>query len=263
MAPAATESLLFHPKKNKKQPTLFTPKPRPKPVGSPSTPNPTPNAASPSSPSKTQAKKPEPILPDAPYQEYKILSTPVNEWVYDVVRFDNNRKQVDIATWQVPIKYNRKDLRRPETTTEPEAPQAVRPMLGLDGKPVIQDGRIVMVDAQGRPIQNTEAPPKEKDPKKNGKKKFQKKTKQVHLIPDDVRQLRREERYPWVMEDASGKEVWVGRMEEANKADLRAFFMAGTNNTFQFVPAHRWYRFTKPKLGPLPTTEEIESTVSL
>lgn len=178
------------------------------------------------------------------------------------MKFDS-RKSVDILEWAVPVKLNRKDLRRPDTPVNGiEAPKPVGPMLGQDGKPVMGvDGNIVMVDAEGKPIHGDGAPGSSKG--KNGtgtKKRFQKKTKQVFKVPEANRQLRKEERYPWVMEDTTGKEVWVGNMEES-KAKTQAFFMPASNNTFKFVPAHRWYKFQKKPSYYIPTLEEAEALV--
>ncbi|EJD01511.1 uncharacterized protein FOMMEDRAFT_142112 [Fomitiporia mediterranea MF3/22] len=224
----------------------------------PSTPS---NAASPSGGSRSatpqasagaassSATTAEPT-PEVGYQDFRVISTDRFGWKYDVMKFDS-RKPVDVNTWARPIKLNRKEMRRAEGNGNEEAPTPVGPMLGPDGKPVIgADGRTVMVDAEGRPIHEAKnasgsgAAKNSKDDK-GKKKKFQKKTKQVFLVPDHVRQLRKEERYPWVMEDASGKEVWEGRMEDSNKAELYALLMPTPDSSFRFVPANRWYKFQK------------------
>ena len=82
-------------------------------------------------------------------------------------------------------------------------------------------------------------------------------------VAEEIRQLRKEERYPWVLEDASGSEIWVGAMEEVVKAETQAFFMPASNNTFKFVPAHRWYKFQKKPNHYIPSLEEAESLVSV
>ena len=238
MAKRTGVDLLFHPKK--KQPPASPKKPS---QDSSATPTSTPGTPSAPSPSQSQPhstpKRPrpprartddnddKPAPPEGPYTEYKLMSSALNGWKYDVLKFDS-RKPVDINDWEKPVKLNRKDLRRGAggDAAEAPAPQAVGPMLGPDGKPVIGvDGRVVMVDAEGRPIRATPAAVngggaaaegakgKEKEKMTPAKKKFQKKTKQVFLIPEHIRQLRREERYPWVIEDGAGSEVWVGRME--------------------------------------------------
>ncbi|KAF9568899.1 hypothetical protein CPC08DRAFT_702015 [Agrocybe pediades] len=264
MAPkTASMALLFHPKKkNGKQQPGQAPSPR----AGPSTPNSnssqsqgsqtqTTNGQAPPRrrppPKKVESEEEELKLPDGPFQEFKLLSSALNGWRYDVMKFES-RRPVDIFQWVQPIKLNRKDIRKdgPATTT---APEAVGPMLGPDGKPVIgADGKIVMVDADGRPIQaNGQANAGSKDKGKGGaanaKKRFQRKTRQVFFVPDEVRQLRREERYPWVMEDSNptNGEYWTGQMEDISKAETHAFFMPAANDAFKFVPAHRWYKFQK------------------
>lgn len=212
---------------------------------------------------------------DAPYQEFKLMSCDRHGWRYDVMKFDS-RKPVDISTWARPVKLNRKELRR-----DPVAGDGVggvgsqvpmKPMLGADGKPVIgADGRIVMVDAEGRPIHNANGdatPQKGKDgkdkDKEKRKRKFQKKTRQVFLVPEHIRQMRREERHPWVVEDGTGSEVWVGRMEEAAKSETHALFMPAADQVFKFVPAHRWYKFQKRRETHqiAPSLEEAEKMMA-
>lgn len=195
------------------------------------------------------------------------MSSALNGWKYDVMKFDS-RKPVDIMTWARPVKLNRKDLRRddPSDVAGPSAPRAVGPMLGPDGKAVIgMDGKMVMVDAEGRPIRPGDTvaagDAKGKEKASAAKKKFQKKTKQVFLVPDSVRQLRREERYPWVMEDTAGREVWVGAMEEVSKAETQAMFMPSSAEEFKFVPAHRWYKFQKKPSYHVPNLQEAEDLV--
>ena len=264
MAPAPPGAAkLFHPKTKKKGPVgIYGMHPRSTPPQNPKTP---PN---PSTPPTKPSPKPESepataLLPEGSYTDYTLVSSALNGWKYDVMKFDS-RKPVDILRWSAPVKLNRKDLRRPDTSVNgPEAPKAVGPMLGPDGKPVIgMDGRIVMVDAEGKPIHGDGTPGSTRS--KNGpgpKRKFQKKTKQVFKVPEATRQLRKEERYPWVMEDTTGNEVWVGKMEEVAKAETQAFFMPASNNTFKFVPAHRWYKFQKKPNYHIPNLEEAESLV--
>ncbi|KAJ7095386.1 transcription initiation factor [Mycena belliarum] len=244
MGPKPNLATLFHPKKGAKKDTpISSPKkssavPRPKPV--------------------PKDDEEELKLPDTPFQEFKVMSSALNGWKYDVMKFDA-RKPVDLTTWRAPIKLNRKEMRR----DDPSAGQvAVGPMLGLDGKPVVgPDGKFVMVDAEGRPIQaDSGKDAKGKGPAVNGKKKFQKKTRQVYVVPEEVRQLRREERYPWVMEDATQAETWVGQLEDISKSGTHAFFMPAANDIFKFVPAHRWYKFQKKVKHDLPTdTVTMES----
>jgi transcription initiation factor TFIIF subunit alpha len=50
-------------------------------------------------------------------------------------------------------------------------------------------------------------------------------------------------------------------MEEVAKAETQAFFMPASNNTFKFVPAHRWYKFQKKPNYHIPNLEEAEALV--
>ncbi|KAJ3563280.1 hypothetical protein NP233_g9042 [Leucocoprinus birnbaumii] len=240
--------LLFHPKKNKK------PQQPPPPRKTPPTPR----------PKATPEKKQEEDglqLPDWPFQDFRLLSSALNGWKYDVMKFDS-RKAQDVSRWTAPVKLNRKDLRKDEPATS-VVPQAVGPMLGPDGKPVIgADGKVVMVDSEGKPIHSAEGSGKDKgkgaaNAAAAAKKRFQKKTRQVFYVPEETRQLRKEERYPWVMEDSSPdpdkKELWIGQLEDVGKAETHAFFMPAANDVFKFVPAHRWYKFQKKLKHGLPT----------
>jgi transcription initiation factor TFIIF subunit alpha len=252
MAPtAASASLLFHPKVKKVEKKEIP-------------------AVVSKSLSNTPPSPPKPEeslqLPDGPFQEFRLMSSALNGWKYDVMKFDS-RKPIDISTWHTPIKLNRKEPHREEAAPS-YTPEAAGPMLGPDGKPVIgADGRIVMVDVEGRPIHASESSSggwsKDVKSKPMGRKKFQKKTRQVFYVPEATRQLRREERYPWVMEDSMQKEVWVGKLEEVSKSETHAFFMPAANDVFKFVPAHRWYKFQKKPNYHIPSLEEAESIVCI
>ncbi|KAF9534325.1 hypothetical protein CPB83DRAFT_844052 [Crepidotus variabilis] len=258
---------LFHPKKKPQQQQQQGRSPRP---------NPSPNGKrKPLPPKINEEEEDEELkLPDSEYSEFRVLSSALNGWKYDVFRFDS-RKPVDIFHWQPPIKLNRKDTRKgDDSALTAEAPKAVGPMLGPDGKPVVgADGKIVMIDADGRPIHNnsvangsgsggsgTSTPngPGGKDKDKGkaaAKKRFQKKTRQVFPVAEEIRQLRREERYPWVIEDSSANqnELWTAQMEDLGKSETQAFFMPAANSVFKFVPAHRWYKLQKRLKHDLPT----------
>jgi transcription initiation factor TFIIF subunit alpha len=265
--PASSASSLFHPKKKKVAPGPRLP--NAKGNGSPSpTKAAAPKPPRPQSQPKDDLDESGPQLPTTPFTEYKLVSTSLEGWKYNVMKLES-RKPVKFEEWEQPVKLNRKELRRADDAAGPSTQVPVQPMLGLDGKPVIgADGRIVMVDADGRPIHNSNAGGgsgggmADKDGKaKMGPKKFQKKTKQVFLVPEATRQLRKEERYPWVMEDATGREVWVGQMEEAAKSETHALLVPSEGNAFKFVPAHRWYKFQKRPHYKIPDLEEAEHLV--
>ncbi|KAH7914352.1 hypothetical protein BJ138DRAFT_1079736 [Hygrophoropsis aurantiaca] len=261
-----SESLLFHKKK--------------KPVkkdGSGTPPNRVPSASSPRK-SATPRQQPTPPdadtedntkLPEGEFAEYKLMSSALNGWKYDIMKFSSHNS-IDITTWDEPIKLNRKEIKRDEVAAPPQ--QAAGPMLGPDGKPVVgPDGKVVMVDAEGKPMMNNNNAgeahsSKDKDVKgkgpANGKKRFQKKTRQVFMVSEESRQLKKDEKYPWVMEDARENEVWVGRMDDAARAEIHGLFMPAAREFFKFVPAHRWYKFQKRPNHPVLTLQEAEAVMS-
>lgn len=246
-----------------------TPKPQGDGAGPSTSSNITPNGKSGTPPVKsTGSPAATPTEPQLKYQEFRLVSCDRQGWDYEMMRFES-RKPVDIMTFKQPVKLNRKDLKREVAPTNtPQVP--VKPMLGADGKPVVgSDGKIVMVDAEGKPITGDGAqaqpPPSSGNAKKdnqNQKKKFQKKTKQVFLAPEHIRQLRKEERYPWVLEDATGEELWEGRMEETAKTELYGFFIPSTEDAFKFIPAHRSYKFQKRRAQPLWSLEDAEKMMT-
>jgi transcription initiation factor TFIIF subunit alpha len=262
MAPTpAAMALLFHPKK--KDGVVLNPvaQPKKKKVLTP-----LPNAVAPE-----PIKQDEPVsLPpdslDHPCREYQLVTASTGGWDYDVMKFESRSSKVDPRTWEQPVKLNRKEPRRHESGVSSEGPQAVGPMLGPDGKPVIgMDGRMVMVDAEGRPIHNNQNRGQDGGGRGGGRgrggRKFQKKTRQVFLVPEETRQLRREERFPWVLEDATGQETWHATMEEVSKSDTHAMFMPMADGSFQFVPVHRWYKYQKKPSHKVLTLEEAEKLV--
>jgi transcription initiation factor TFIIF subunit alpha len=239
-------------------------------------PNPTPpNGNSPRARSKPRVEESEsPMAVDEPgtYTDFKIISCDINSAKFNGFKFDI-RKPVKLSEMAKPIKLNRKDPLRREDDTDEVANVPLTPMLGLDGKPVIgADGQMVMVGPDGRPAAQHARPkptptPDSKDTK--GKRKpFQKKTKQIFTIPEDIRQRRREERYPWMLEDASGKEVWVGQLDDVTKSETHGFLMTmdddGQGNShFIFAPSHRWYKMARRPnyrtLGLEEAEEEVKS----
>lgn len=275
----------------KEPPTADTPSPgssqnTPNPQSAPGTPKKPPTTgASPATRSVPPRRAPAPKTdddvtpqpPEGPFTEYRLMSSKLNGWKYDVMKFES-RKRIEINDWAKPVKLNRKDSHRNDPALQPAAQQAVMPMVGSDGKHVIgADGKVVMVDAQGRPVRDPAAlaaaeqvkeekgkdkaaggGPGDKDKKP---KRFQKKTRQVFLVPEATRQLRREEKFPWVIEDGAQKEVWVGKIEDVSKSQTHAMFMPAANDVFKFVPAHRWYKFQKKPSHHVPNLEEAESLV--
>ena len=128
---------------------------------------------------------------------------------------------------------------------------------------MIQDGRpIKREEVKKEDPDGAEDKPKEAGPAPKKRKPFQKKTRQIHTIPEEQRQLQREERYPWVLEDQAGQETWVGRIENAEKSATHGLFLTATSTEFYFIPAHRWYKMQKRPNFKTASMEEVEAEVS-
>ncbi|KAF5018849.1 hypothetical protein F66182_9141 [Fusarium sp. NRRL 66182] len=72
--------------------------------------------------------------------------------------------------------------------------------------------------------------------------------------------IRYEEALPWHLEDAEGKNVWVGNYVSALSESNVAFMI--DKSVFRMVPLEKWYRFTsKPPFQPY-TIDEAEALMS-
>ena len=250
--------------------------------GSPSKPRASPNAGrSARKPAAEEDSNDEELLrrppPQGAYTDFVLMSSGGQEgMVFDIMKFDS-RKPVGFENWTQPLKLNRKNPPPRESDDAPK-PGKITPMLGADGNLVIgPDGNVVMMQ-DGRPIMPKKEEPVDEDGEdvkpattKDGKdgqpkkrRPFQKKTKQIFTIPEERRQRLREERFPWLLEDASGSEMWTGRLDGADKGDMHGMFVLypGDNN-FYFLPTHRWYKLQKRQNIKVLDHEEVEAKVCL
>lgn len=211
---------------------------------------------------------PAPATSDTPqgaYVDYKLTSSRHSDKKWDVFKLQSHHDApIDLNSWPAPVKLNRKDFKSRNEVEETAGP--ITPMLGPDGKPVIgPDGKIVMLNADGTRVKKEEDPKGKKKGKEdpNAKKKaFIKKTRQVHMIPEDVRAFRKEHRKDWLLEDNGGglaaNQSWSGKYSDANDKHIYAFFapVPGNDKEFRFIPVHRFYNFTR---NNNVSTERVES----
>ncbi|CAK9441007.1 uncharacterized protein LODBEIA_P48760 [Lodderomyces beijingensis] len=94
--------------------------------------------------------------------------------------------------------------------------------------------------------------------RKNKKNMFKKKTKQINLMDEGKRKLRYEEHYPWVIEDYTGKNVYVGNYE-AGSTELQNVLFVFDKDGFKMIPAEKVYRFTPRNKYATLTLEEAEA----
>lgn len=87
---------------------------------------------------------------------------------------------------------------------------------------------------------------------------FKRKTKQVRVMDEKKRQLRYEEYYPWVVEDYTGDNVYVGSYEAGSSESTHVLFVFD-KNCFKMVPAEKVYKFTPRNKYATLTLEEAEA----
>ncbi|QRW00796.1 transcription initiation factor IIF subunit alpha [Ceratobasidium sp. AG-Ba] len=217
-------------------------------------------------PAKRETGSAGPATSDPPlgrYTDYSLLSSKHSDKKWDVFRLQTHSEvPIDLNTWPQPVKLNRKDYKSPNEIEEQAGP--LTPMLGPDGKPVIgPDGKIVMLNADGTRVKKEEDTKGKKKAKEDPKKKaFMKKTRQVHMIPDEVRAFRKEHRKDWLLEDNGGglaaNQSWSGKYADSNDKRIWAFFapVPGNEKEFRFIPVHRFYNFTR---NNNVSTERVEN----
>ncbi|EUC66080.1 hypothetical protein RSOL_506490 [Rhizoctonia solani AG-3 Rhs1AP] len=211
---------------------------------------------------------PAPATSDTPtgaYLDYILTSSRHSDKKWDVFKLQSHHDTpIDLHAWPAPVKLNRKDFKSRNEVEETAGP--LTQMLGPDGKPVIgPDGKLVMLNADGTRVKKDDDPKGKKKGKEdpNAKKKaFMKKTRQVYMIPDEVRAFRKEHRKDWLLEDNGGglaaNQSWSGKYSDANDKQIYAFFapVPGNEKEFRFIPAHRFYNFTR---NNNVSTERVES----
>lgn len=264
---------MFIPKSKRSLPVQPKPKPGPskpppKATSKPSTSR-TSSSGSPRPPKASPSAEPikeDPKQPDEPYEDFKIFTPSATDLAsgqkYSLFKFES-RKTINPVFWPRPVKLNRKDPSKQNSEDEIMGDVKLTPMLGLDGKPVIgADGNMVMLGPDGRPALQ-HARPKQDQPQNSRRKPFQRKTRQVFTIPEELRQLRKEERFPWLIEDGTGNENWVARLDELSKSDNHGFLVPreSQSGAFVFYNSHRFYKFAKKSKERQMGAEEAEEQV--
>ncbi|KAI0147904.1 Rap30/74 interaction domain-containing protein [Hypoxylon sp. NC0597] len=149
-----------------------------------------------------------------------------------------------------PVTLHRRDPRQPPPGREvkEETPVEENPAETAEAERLAQlkaqrEAQRAAADAQKAPVA--------KDPNPKKPQKEQKKTGlQVHYAPRTEEQkkqaeIRYEEALPWHLEDADGKNVWVGQYEaplSESKVALKIH-----NNGFRMIPLEKWYKFTSKR----------------
>lgn len=162
-----------------------------------------------------------------------------------------------------PVTLHRRDARQPPPgrAVKIEAPEAPQP----DEQEAERLAQIKAEREAQRAIDQAKIAPVAKDanPKRPKKQKEEKTTFNRAPKTDAAKKesdLRYEEALPWHLEDAEGKNVWVGNYVSALSESNVAFMI--DQSVFRMVPLEKWYRFTsKPPFQPY-TIDEAEALMN-
>ena len=208
------------------------------------TPSMSSGTSNPQPPSTTPASQPRPSGPTSStgqYVEYSLSSLRHSQSTRNHVLKLHAPRPIDPLApsntpngWTHPLKLHRRD---------PNAP-ILRPDQVEDTKDVKGNIDLSVIAPYG-------------GAQKAKKDLFKPKTKQVFHSDPAERQLRNEERTPWVLEDFDGKNTWVGTMEGGGASGYALFLFE--KEGFKFVPVDRTYRFSKKGSTQVLSAEEAEA----
>lgn len=165
-----------------------------------------------------------------------------------------------------PVTLQRRDPRQPPPGhKEKEEPVEQPPPNSEEAERQAQlkaqrDAQRALDDAQKAPVmkdaERKRQQQKNKDEKKTGT--------QIHYQPRTEKQkkeagIRYEEALPWHLEDADGKQIWVGQYEAPLSDQKVALVRYPEAGGYRMLPLEKWYKFT-PKRGAFQhmTIEEAE-----
>lgn len=216
----------------------------------------------------------EPLPPGG--REWKIVTTKRDLSAglrFHAMRFasskmDGEKKPVDPTNqddFTRPVTLQRRDPRQPAPGREPKEPEHPP-----EPEPTSEDEkeaeRIAKLKAEKeawRAMEAAKSAPAIKDPNAAPKTKQPKQEDrgvQFHRAPRTEqerkqRELRYEESLPWHIEDADGKNVWVGSYV-APLSETHVCLVATNDGKFAMVPLEKWYKFTaKPNFATMKLEE--------
>lgn len=185
---------------------------------------------------------------------------------YHLMRFNQskmNEKPIDPTDQDVfarPVTLHRRDPRQPPPGRAPKVEDREQQL--LDEKEAEKMAQVKAEREAQRAIDQAKIAPvaKETNPKRPKKQKEEKtmfnrapKTEAAKKESD----IRYEEALPWHLEDADGKNIWVGTYVAALSESTVAFMI--DKSVFRVVPLEKWYKLTsKPPFQPF-TIDEAEA----
>ncbi|WYZ45086.1 hypothetical protein EsH8_VIII_000402 [Colletotrichum jinshuiense] len=165
-----------------------------------------------------------------------------------------------------PVTLQRRDPRQPPPGREVKQEQPEQQP--VDEKEAERLAQLKADREAVRAVELAKSAPSLKDPNATQKPKPKEKEKDVqfHRAPRSEKEkkqqgLRYEEALPWHLEDADGKNVWVGSYV-APLSETTVCFVATRDGKFAAVPLEKWYKFTaKPHFNTM-RLEEAEALMS-
>ncbi|VUC20165.1 unnamed protein product [Clonostachys rosea] len=159
-----------------------------------------------------------------------------------------------------PVTLQRRDARQPPAgrtvrTEEPEAPQ-------VDESERERLAQMKADKEAQRAVDQAKIAPVAKDPNPKPKKKQKEEKTMFHRThkteaAKKESDLRYEEALPWHLEDADGKNVWVGNYVAALSENTVVFKI--DSQVFRMLPLEKWYKFSsKPPFQPF-TIDQAEA----
>ncbi|KAK2671024.1 hypothetical protein RAB80_013446 [Fusarium oxysporum f. sp. vasinfectum] len=162
-----------------------------------------------------------------------------------------------------PVTLHRRDARQPPPgraikTEAPEAPQA-------DEEEVERQAQRKAEREAQRAIDQAKIAPVAKDPNPKRPKKQKEEKTTFNRAPKTetakkASDLRYEEALPWHLEDAEGKNVWVGNFVDTLSGSNVAFMI--DQSVFRMIPLEKWYKFTSKPPFQTYDIDEVEAFMS-
>ncbi|KAL7423697.1 transcription factor IIF subunit tfg1 [Cryptotrichosporon argae] len=206
-------------------------------------------AAAPPSAAASPAPKAEPSPSDI--VEIQLFSAPPSTTQgvrHNLMRF-NSLRPADPTRISRPVLMNRKvpgPRAPPQFVLDPDGRVVGRYLLDPEGKPVLGDDGKPVVEERRAEMDLTLVGVAPGD---HARRRGRRHTREVFHQDVEVIRLRREEAQPWVLEAKEPKdkpeqpELWVGRMTEPSALPTVLLVNDGTGPSFTVVPLGRTYKF--------------------
>ncbi|KAF4125365.1 hypothetical protein GMORB2_4205 [Geosmithia morbida] len=162
-----------------------------------------------------------------------------------------------------PVTLHRRDPRQPPAARAPKVEEPEK--VPVDAQEIERLEALKAEKEAQKAIDQAKIAPVAKESNPKPKKKVREERTQFHRTykSEAARkesELRYEEALPWHLEDADGKNVWVGNYVAALSGNNVAFKIDGS--VFRMVPLEKWYKFTSKPSFKVLSIDEAEDLMS-